>query len=308
MLVLTTPTDPGVASWTSGGGLGVTLQDAYEAGPQIDVSAGFGALLFQSTSGTGALTIGNGTALPVTVNISSATWTSAADQYRFVATTGFALRDDSYVASAPNTTFDLNGSTAYRLGATVSITTSADANVNIDASGPVTFLPISGSVSNAGVTGFTGGADGRTLIVYNSGVNAIIFFDDVGSTGANRFYTSTRVATQSLLPGQTITLIYNATLTRWLIIEPYAGTHKYYTTTTLDNTTILQYTTFLLAADTSLPSLNASATGREIRIVNTDLANPITITPPGSGIPRVMGPGTTSFWVWNNPTWYGTGG
>lgn len=221
---------------------------------------------------------------------------------------GIAIVDKAYLFTpSPAVTLDVLGSSAFRLGAAISVSTQLATNVAIDASGPVTFAPISSSVADGGVTGFTGGANGRVLVLYNSGVNPIIYWDDVGSTAANRIYTSTRVATVSHLPGQIVHFRYNSTLSRWVMEDPYAGTQKYYATTTLDGTTILQYTTFLLSAGVTLPSLNSSATGREIRIVNTDLANPITITPPGSGIARTISPGGVGLWIWNNPTWYGTG-
>lgn len=69
------------------------------------------------------------------------------------------------------------------------------------------------------VTGFTGGAARKKLIIVNIGANTITLTNEDGaSTGANRM-TLYGAANASLGPGDTIELIYDTVTSRWRQVE-----------------------------------------------------------------------------------------
>lgn len=81
---------------------------------------------------------------------------------------------------------------------------------------------ISGDALNRSLTGITGGADGRILKLENIGTQPILLLHDQTSTAANRFSLPSST-TFTLLPGATITLIYDATLARWTTDSASSG-------------------------------------------------------------------------------------
>lgn len=266
-LVLTTPTNPGTASWTdstlipgagitvqkgatvvpsvytinfSGGGVTVnnpgggvanvvipgggggagSLQDSYDLGQSIDIAAGTGSLLFESTSGDGTFLIGNGTDLVVSVDTGTGGWTQTSATYALTADVGNVTLTSSAVGSK--------------------IETAAD--------GTVTTATSAGTLFKASAT-----------------INP---------------------AVPPAAPAATLDL-WGTLLAR---LEP---------TGTLDAVSVLKYTAFTITANTTLPALLAGAEGRAILVANST-GNPLTVTPPVGGVPRqrTISPGGGSIWVW----------
>ena len=271
-LVLTTPTNPGFATWTDstlipgagitvqkgativagtttlnfigagvsvaagapgtanvtipgGGGGAGTLQDAYDLGQSIDISAGTGQLVFQTTTNDGSYLLGNGTDLAVTVDTAAGAWTQTSASYSLTADAG-----------------DLE-----------LVTTQAGSKVETAADGTVTTTTASGTLFKASAT-----------------INP---------------------AAPPAAPAATLDL-WGTLLAR---LEP---------TNTLDAATVLQYTAFTLAAAVTLPALGAGDAGRAILVANPT-GNPINVTPPVGGIlrQRTLSPGGGSIWVWVVNDW-----
>jgi hypothetical protein len=65
------------------------------------------------------------------------------------------------------------------------------------------------------LTGLTGGAAGRIILLHNVGSNALVLKNDVTSTAANRFLLSADV---SLTANQSALLQYDGTTSRWRMI------------------------------------------------------------------------------------------
>jgi len=72
---------------------------------------------------------------------------------------------------------------------------------------------------NSFIGGVTGGTDGDILIVQNGSASGLIWLvhDDASSTAANRF--SLQRASAFILPGESATLIYNSTASRWIEVS-----------------------------------------------------------------------------------------
>lgn len=79
------------------------------------------------------------------------------------------------------------------------------------------------SSADVNVTGLTGGASGRFLIVHNVGANTIVFTDeDPASTAANRFALPNSLGI-SLGPDASVMLQYDVTSARWRAADGTAG-------------------------------------------------------------------------------------
>lgn len=89
-------------------------------------------------------------------------------------------------------------------------------NINVTTTGKV-YYRVTGPADNFSITGFTGGVDGRLLVIQNaSGFKMKISPEDTGSTAANRI---TSCVDDTLLDNDgTATFIYSAADSRWLLI------------------------------------------------------------------------------------------
>lgn len=90
-------------------------------------------------------------------------------------------------------------------------------NNNVAVSGNRALFTTSGGT--AAITGFnaTGVSTGAPLIVTNNGANNIQFVpQSVLSLAANRIFFNT---TLTILPGQSLLLVYSATLSRWVLLS-----------------------------------------------------------------------------------------
>jgi hypothetical protein len=130
----------------------------------------------------------------------------------FIVTSSTAAKS-GFGTVTPNVTLDINGGVASRQTTKSEIT----ANQNDYAIGSGTAFRMSSDASR-NVTGLTGGSDGKLLIIRNVGAQNIVFTnEDAASTAANRITTSTG-ANITLAPNGTLTLMYDATSSRWFDI------------------------------------------------------------------------------------------
>lgn len=90
-------------------------------------------------------------------------------------------------------------------------------NINISVFGNFT---VSGPSGAFAVTGFTGGANGRILYIWNaSGQQMTIKNEDAGSTAAMRIQTNTGADVVLRNGNSAATFIYNSTASRWILVS-----------------------------------------------------------------------------------------
>jgi hypothetical protein len=81
------------------------------------------------------------------------------------------------------------------------------------------------------LTGITGGADGRILLLMNVGSNNLVLKDESTSTAANRFSFGADV---TLGAKQSVLIWYDATSSRWRLCHPFIGGSNGHTVSYLD--------------------------------------------------------------------------
>jgi hypothetical protein len=128
------------------------------------------------------------------------------------------------VSTLPNTTLDVNGSTAFREGTAISLTNPINDNVVL---GDYSFYRIIGATAAFSITGFDNGQNGRVLFLINatafnltlSNLNASSDLDNRINTGSGTNLT--------LTPSGSATLIYNATLQKWAVFSKSGELNKW---------------------------------------------------------------------------------
>ena len=139
-------------------------------------------------------------------------------QSNSVAGTGLTVLANDQVGvgtDAPNTTLDVNGDVAIRMGAyNTTVTT-----INNLVIGNRSFIRITGPAATFTITGIAGGYDGKMVILYNTTANRMsIANDNAGSSIANRILTLTGgTLNTTAAGGSAVTLIYDATSQRWIV-------------------------------------------------------------------------------------------
>lgn len=126
--------------------------------------------------------------------------------------------DDSTAAAARTTLVISNVVSPASLGASQN----DYAGLNVDGSIVLGRLTVSAPIS---ITGLTGGATDKLLIVVNLSASAITFTnEDAASTAANRILTSTG-SSLAISQNETVTLKYDSTSSRWRVTaSPLIGT------------------------------------------------------------------------------------
>ncbi len=111
----------------------------------------------------------------------------------------------------------------YLTAATTPTTLSGDVN-NYNPSGLATtnYLRINGGAANRNITGLTAGTAGRQLILTNVGTTNNLVLKNLSgsSTAANQFNFGGDV---TLAPSQSITLIYDSTLSNWIGVGSFTS-------------------------------------------------------------------------------------
>lgn len=83
--------------------------------------------------------------------------------------------------------------------------------------GSSSFVKISGPTAGFSISGIAGGYDGKIITIYNSSVHNMTILNDATSLPANRILTLTGIDLYTTAAG-TITLQYDAEISRWIII------------------------------------------------------------------------------------------
>lgn len=171
-------------------------------------SANSGAIINALTVGyTLNLTGGTTTARGIYIN-PVLTATTGLTHYPFVSVPTDGL--NGFATATPNVTLDVNGGFALRQTTKSQITS----NQNDYAIGAQTSFRVSTDASR-NITGFTGGVDGKIIIIRNIGsFNLVITNEDSGSTAANRITASTG-GNLTIAPNGSIVLQYDSTSARW---------------------------------------------------------------------------------------------
>jgi trimeric autotransporter adhesin len=120
------------------------------------------------------------------------------------------------VSTLPNTTLDVNGSTAFREGTAISLTNPVNNDVAL---ADFSFYRIIGATAAFSITGFGNGQNGRVLFLINatafnmtlSNLNALSALENRINTGSSDNLT--------LAPSGSVTLIYNATVQKWAVFS-----------------------------------------------------------------------------------------
>lgn len=117
-------------------------------------------------------------------------------------------------STVPNTDLDVDGDLATR-AANLALANGNNDNIAI---GARSFIRVTGPTAAFAIRGIASGFDGKRLTIYNTTTqNMTINDEDAGSTAANRIRTLTGGARATTGEGS-VDLIYDATLSRWLVI------------------------------------------------------------------------------------------
>lgn len=80
--------------------------------------------------------------------------------------------------------------------------------------GASSFARLSANAAGSTLTGATGGADGRVLVIVNLANVLTITHQDANSAAANRFFTATGISIV-LAANDTAVFVYDSTTARW---------------------------------------------------------------------------------------------
>lgn len=115
--------------------------------------------------------------------------------------------------ATPNTSLDVNGGVSFREGTALSLSNGVNSNVTL---ADYSLFRITGPTAVFSITGFGNGTDGRVLTIINATSYTMTLTHQATSSSANQINTggtSTTVTANGVA-----TLVYNATLTKWVLI------------------------------------------------------------------------------------------
>lgn len=119
--------------------------------------------------------------------------------------------------STANTTLDVSGDLALnKTEYSISNDTSAINNMDIGSS---SFIRMTGNNRTFTVSGFTGGVDGRILILYNDTGRNVTIVNDATSTAENRIFTNTGGNLKASTGNSVYMFIYDAAEARWILVN-----------------------------------------------------------------------------------------
>jgi hypothetical protein len=117
--------------------------------------------------------------------------------------------------STPNTTLDVNGSTAYREGTALNLTGAVGNIYNDIVLTDYSLFRITGPTAIFSITGFAGGQNGRVITLINA-TSFTLTFTHQATSGANN-QINTGGSSLELAANGVATLIYNPTLLKWVV-------------------------------------------------------------------------------------------
>ncbi len=128
-------------------------------------------------------------------------------------------------ATTPNTTLDVNGSIAFREGTALALSLAVNNDVSL---GNYSFYRITQPVAMAfSITGFSGGQDGRVLTIINATTQILTLTHQTTSTSLAANQINTGGSNINLPANGVATLIYNLTLTKWVVTNGFGITNNW---------------------------------------------------------------------------------
>ena len=128
--------------------------------------------------------------------------------------------------TTPNTTFDVNGSIAYREGTGLTLANGVNSNIAL---GNYTMFRITGPTLAFSITGFTGGSDGRMLTVVNASTQIMTISNSVTSSAANQILATS--ASLAIPANGSAQFQYNGTLSKWVLTSSTGASGSGWSTT-----------------------------------------------------------------------------
>jgi trimeric autotransporter adhesin len=116
------------------------------------------------------------------------------------------------VSTLPNTTLDVNGSTAFREGSAINLTAAVNTDVVL---GDYSFFRITGATTAFSITGFTNGTDGRVLTLINATSQRLTLTHQATSGVNNQINTGG--SDLALAANGVAILIYNFAIRKWVV-------------------------------------------------------------------------------------------
>lgn len=139
--------------------------------------------------------------------------------YGSTSTNIFSVAGDNQVGimvnQAPNTTLDVNGDFALREGLSPVFANGVNNNVVI---GGTSHIAITGPTAAFSITGIAGGVNGKMITFINTTAQPMtLIYNSAASLAANRIYSPS--GSDYLLNGiyNSVTLIYNSSIARWVV-------------------------------------------------------------------------------------------
>jgi hypothetical protein len=116
------------------------------------------------------------------------------------------------VSTLPNTTLDVNGSTAFREGPAINLTAAVNSDVTL---GDFSFFRITGATTAFSITGFDNGTDGRVLTLINATSQRLTLTHQATSSANNQINTG---GSDLVLAANGVAiLIYNFAIRKWVV-------------------------------------------------------------------------------------------
>jgi Chaperone of endosialidase len=116
------------------------------------------------------------------------------------------------VSTSPNTTLDVNGSSALREGTAMALSNGVNTNIVL---GDFSFFRITGPTAGFSITGFMGGQNGRVLHLINATSQILTFTHQATSIAGNQINTGG--ANLNLAANGVANLMYNTSLSKWVV-------------------------------------------------------------------------------------------
>jgi hypothetical protein len=112
----------------------------------------------------------------------------------------------------PSTTLDVNGSAAFREGTALTLSNGANNDIAL---ADYSFFRVTGPTAAFTVTGFANGTDGRALTLVNASGQTMTLGNQTASSPTNQIKVGS--SSVSLPANGVATMIYNATLSKWIV-------------------------------------------------------------------------------------------
>jgi len=219
---------------------------------------------------------------------------------------------------APRTDLDVNGTIAYRQRTHAASSIGPHHNVDFGGSNDRSYVHVTGALSAASTwTGFTGGTDGKMLLLTNAtDRNMVVAHNSTSSSAGNRVLTVDGV-NLVITPGATATLLYCAADQAWRVtsISPLSiSAFSNYTSTTVTAGMTLPSATSAYIKLTPTGNVgniyleDGAVVGQILVVQNTATGNGNKFTLAGANVSVGSTSGTLSggealFMIWDGAQW-----